>query len=272
MFYVHDFTHRTVDINTAIGFDPAYRRSYEEHYVSQNVFLIHGKELLQPGLVGPTTRLCPDSVLTRSELFNEWSLPQGMCHGINASVLRTQSLVGLFGVSRELGAPLVDDDDLALVSALMPHLRRAVQLHQRFTELETRQRAAVDALNGWPLGIIVLDRRGRALLMNRSAGDLLNRRDGLTLTADGLEASQASETRRLRALIYGAMTARNRPGAHPGGVMLISRSNARRPLHLLAAPLPEQPSVSAVPPVSCLSATPMPTPRQTVSCCSVFRP
>src|SRR5258708_31873530 len=78
VFHVHDLAHRQCDVAAEIGFDPAFRRSYEEHYVSTNVFFIHGKRQLVPGNICAETGLCPDDVLFRSEFYNDWLRPQGM--------------------------------------------------------------------------------------------------------------------------------------------------------------------------------------------------
>src|SRR5262249_16812960 len=152
-----------------IGFDPAFVRSYEEHYVSTNVFFTHGNRQLVSGNVCMEAALCPDNVLFRSEFYNDWLFPQGMLRGLNATILPDQSLVSLVGLIRERGAASPDEDDVALLHALMPHLQRAVQLHQRLTELSSLEEATRNALDQWALGVIFLNGQGRVLLLNRAA-------------------------------------------------------------------------------------------------------
>jgi DNA-binding CsgD family transcriptional regulator len=236
VFHVHDLARHTCDVTAEIGFDPAFRRSYEQYYVSRNAFFIHGKKHLWPGNVCTDLRLCPDRVLFRSEFYNDWLAPQGMLRGINATVLKTDSLVSLLGLVRRKDADPPDRDDVTLVERLMPHLQRAVQLHRRLTDLHARERSARDALDSWPLGVILLDGKGSVLLMNKAAEDLVRRNDGLSMERERLRATRADETIRLRALI-GKAIARSSLEPDAGGVTTLSRANSDRPLHLLVAPL-----------------------------------
>src|SRR5206468_2158509 len=154
-------------------------------------------------------------------------------HGINATILRSQSVVSLIGLIRRRGARPVTEDDVSLVSALMPHLQRAVQLHSRIAELEARRHTAEDALDRWSLGVFLLDRSGAVLMMNRAAEELVRRGEGLAVDRGGLRALRADESARLRKLIRSATLARTRPALESGGVLSISRSQSERPLHLL---------------------------------------
>jgi hypothetical protein len=80
-FHVHDFSCRKVDIMAEVGFDPAYRRAYQEYYASKNVVLIHGRRSLQSGDACLTRMLCSDDVLLRTSFTTSGRLPRGSCTG-----------------------------------------------------------------------------------------------------------------------------------------------------------------------------------------------
>jgi DNA-binding CsgD family transcriptional regulator len=240
VFHVHDLARRQCDVAAAIGFDPEFVRSYEAHFVSTNVFFIHGKHQLVAGNVCDETALCPDDVLFRSEFYNDWLAPQGMLRGINATILNNASHVSLLGAIRPRGVDGPDQHDRALVHALMPHLRRAVQLHDKVSELTALEHAATGALDRWSLGVIILKRQGGVLLMNRAAEALTKIGDGLRYLEGRLAASTSDETVRLRRLVQGALATQASTTSLPGGTMNVSRPSGARPLHILVAPMPEQ--------------------------------
>ena len=107
-------------------------------------------------------------------------------------------------------------------------------LHQRITRLESQSEAATNALNRWSMGVILLDNKGRVLLMNRAAEAILNQKDGLVFDRDGLRAARPSETAALRQLIHGAMHLGD--DSQPGGAIALSRPSLKRPLNVLITP------------------------------------
>src|SRR6267154_2099765 len=121
-FYLHDLAERQVDIQAEIGFDPSCVRSYQDYYAAKNPVLIYGQEHLWPGNVCSSRTLCPEDVFLKSEFHNDWAVPQGIGHGISATVLRTPSLVGLFELLKPIGAKSPEEEDIALLRALMPHM------------------------------------------------------------------------------------------------------------------------------------------------------
>src|SRR2546426_12366150 len=137
--------------------------------------------LLIPGASCRSETLCPDEEAIKSEFYNDWIVPQRLGYSMNAILLKTGSVASLVGLIRSRGTTPFSEEDLQLLRLLMPHLQRAVQLHQRITSLELQKHAASDALNGWSLGVILLDAQGRILLVNRSAEAILNERDGLSV-------------------------------------------------------------------------------------------
>jgi DNA-binding CsgD family transcriptional regulator len=253
-FYLHNLRDHVVDVQAQIGVDAAYLRSYEEYYAAKNVILTHAPHRLVPGKVFLSRQLCPDRIFLKSELYNDWAVPQHLGYGMSATVLRTPSVVGMVGFLRKTGAPDPSVEDLMLLRALMPHLERAVQMHQHIAELRVLQGATKQALDRWARGVVILDGRGRALLMNRTAEEIVNLKDGLGVVEGQLRAAVVGETIALRRLIRNAVASRNTPVLEPGGVMSVTRARSPRPLHLLVTPVP--------------TASDIPTPRR--AACVVF--
>ncbi len=85
-----------------VGLDPAFLRSYDEYYAAKNVYMIEGRNHLWPGNVCHDQMLCPEEKLVRCEFYHDWMVPQRLGHAISATVLKTRSLTGLFGVIQPL--------------------------------------------------------------------------------------------------------------------------------------------------------------------------
>jgi DNA-binding NarL/FixJ family response regulator len=92
-----------------------------------------------------------------------------------------------------------------------------------------------DALDRFPLGVVLLSEEGRPFLTNRSADEILASGEGLLLRDGQLRGSSAKLTAAVRDLIAKASPASARiPQVQ---ALSIPRRASRRPLSLIAAPL-----------------------------------
>jgi DNA-binding CsgD family transcriptional regulator/PAS domain-containing protein len=235
-FYVWNLRNGGTDVTAVVGVDEHSRRLHDEYYGARNVFLMRGAHLLQPGTVRMSHELCPDDEVRRSEYWNDFMVPRRLGFGINATLSRDGSSAGMLGLIRSNRAKAFDADEVRLLYLLLPHLQRAVQLHQRITHLEAGCQAAAEALNRWPLGVILLDGQGKILLMNRSAEGILNQRDGLGLDQGRLVVSQPGKTAVLQNLIRCVAKTTLGCDHDPGGALALPRPSGKRPLQVLVAP------------------------------------
>lgn len=97
---------------------------------------------------------------------------------------------------------------------------------------DVASQAATAALDRLHLGVVLVDAEGRVVARNRSAGEILEERDGIELRGAVLQVADASASRRLRALLANADS-----GPLRGGALAVPRKAPRLPLTLLVAPL-----------------------------------
>jgi hypothetical protein len=119
----------------------------------------------------------------------------------------------------------------------VPHLRRAVELHRRIAEMESRADATADVMDRLPISLILVGAKGEILMLNRRAREILRQKDGLAVSRGGLQVLRADETIQLRKLIQGATMTGAGNSVHPGGVMTVSQPSLRRPHGILVSPL-----------------------------------
>jgi DNA-binding CsgD family transcriptional regulator len=236
-FFVQDLHSQEFNVASGIGVDPSFHRSYERYYRAKNVYLIHGDRRLHTGRVFPSQVLCSDRIALRSEFYSGWIAPQKHRHGLLGVIFRRHSLASMLGAIRERGTRPFGEEEVSLVNVLMPHLQRAVSLHRVIVDLERQRNAATDTLDHWSLGVILLDKQGRVVLMNREAEEIVCQKDGLSLTEKGPCAALANETTELRRLIQDAIATRLGRDGGSGGAMSLTRPSMKRALKALVTPL-----------------------------------
>ena len=216
--------------------DPAIQQRYNEYYIGIDAFGVHGGHLLQPGTVKPGQALCPDSVLVRTEFYNDFLRPVDLHHQVCGVIARDGGSMSILASLRAKRFNPFDESEQQLVALLLPHLRRAFTLHRQLSRLTSDHRWQADQLDALPIGIVLIGMRGSVLHLNAQAHTILSRHDGLGYGKDGLHASLSHESRRLQALINQAVHTGVGRGISAGGVLNISRPCGRRAYQLLVSP------------------------------------
>jgi DNA-binding CsgD family transcriptional regulator/PAS domain-containing protein len=123
-------------------------------------------------------------------------------------------------------------ENVRAMRALAPHLDRALRLQMRLNAAEFRVSLISGALDNLTIGVILINRSGSPLWINRRGQDIMKHSDVLRVSSDGLIGRCSSETQALRQLIKGAISSRAQ------GILAMNRdSHDLRPLLLIASPL-----------------------------------
>jgi DNA-binding CsgD family transcriptional regulator/PAS domain-containing protein len=233
---LHDAAYTDHTIAAQVDMDPDYRRAYIEHYAKTDIWYQRGREVAYPGWVGPSQALVPDTKLVKSEFYNDLLRRYGVFNQIGVVLEHENDRMFVVTLLRSKKAGAFGDSHVQLLRFLVPHLRRAFQLHRQMTDLRLRSAGLRWALDSWPTGVVLLDATGRVLLLNRAASQVLERRDGLFLGRDGLTAARPADTQRLGKLIRAALRTANGSGFHPAGALHLQRASSDRPLTVLVSP------------------------------------
>jgi DNA-binding CsgD family transcriptional regulator/PAS domain-containing protein len=224
--------------------DPSVQAKYNEYYAGVDVWGIHGRDLMTSGNVTTGQMLCPDPILVNSEFYNDFLRPNDAFHQVGGFIHKDKSVVSFVSSLRPQRAGPFSEENILLLHELMPHLQRALQIHRKINGLEAKANSYAKALDRLPIGLMVIDSKGRVLQLNHSAQDILNLNDGLTLSANGLVAHRPQETNQLRALILGAISGLSGEGVGFGGPMTLPRPSLQRPFQILVTPLRSSASLS----------------------------
>lgn len=173
----HDPKSRRYDYMALQGMPPEYMDLWVRHYAEVDEWFKGGAGILKTNWVGTSQMLCPDAELVKSEFYCDFLRPfdlKNQCGGIIRQVGSSYSAITLLRSARKgpFGEPQV-----RVLQLLMPHLQRALSLHQKFVDLNAENSSLEAALNSFAVGVVLLDDTESIIFVNPVAHALLDTRD-----------------------------------------------------------------------------------------------
>ncbi len=213
--------------------DPETVISYDRYYSKVNVWLEYSKYLPEGQLI-TTDRLLPVDRLVKTEWYNDWLKPQHYFHAMIGHLLKQDELAVRLSLFRARQQPFSADECL-LFARLIPHLRRSCLIYKQLAEIKQMQTANHHLLNRLPVGLILFDKCGQAVFVNRTAETLIAAANGFNLNAAGrCLTGNARESGNLRNLISDAVE------TGQGGVISLHCNPSGRPLSAIVVSLQNQ--------------------------------
>jgi DNA-binding CsgD family transcriptional regulator len=99
---------------------------------------------------------------------------------------------------------------------------------------------AVGAFDRVAVGVVLLDVRGAAVMVNREAERIACAKDGFVLFGDGMAAALSIESKRLRELVRQVGGNEPRTGRAGGGAVRLTRPSGLPDYHVVVLPLPRK--------------------------------
>lgn len=109
----------------------------------------------------------------KDEFFQDFLLPLGFRYSIGASVLRSAKTDYQIALQREIQRGPFEENNVALLSRLTPHLARSLRLMEQSHRLAQMEAQAAKGLDAISLAIFALDITGRVLDCNQQGDALL---------------------------------------------------------------------------------------------------
>jgi DNA-binding CsgD family transcriptional regulator/PAS domain-containing protein len=244
-------------ISDILGAERAALQSLEANPLTTTIHAIHGwpPELLVPylrdyadldllardaltkgeGEIYHEGKYPNQSEFLRSVTHNEFFAKHDAVHLLGALVTRAPRYGVLLSCRRGRRRGPFNDGEQHLLSALLPNLKRAFQVHRQLVGLDLRGSLFANALDQLRIAIFVLNCDGRVLHMNSAAEAILGHKDGLRLARRQIMATTKANSDFLSQLVADALRPTGR-----GGTMTISRPSSRRDYQLMVAPLPSR--------------------------------
>lgn len=199
---------RRCDLSLQLGIDPALAELYVREFAMDDPLLegyVAAQRRAGGDWIGTRESVLPDDVYFGCSGYQEILVPQRDLHVCAAGLSNLpDGLVGGLTVRRSRTQKNFDAETVALISALAPHVKRALVLHQRLTGLRAENAAlegSVAALDG---AVLSLGAEGRVIQASPAAERLLAAGDGLELRGGRLEAIVAEDNQALQQLVAGS--------------------------------------------------------------------
>ncbi|MCE2657931.1 MAG: LuxR C-terminal-related transcriptional regulator [Rubrivivax sp.] len=182
-----------------------------------------GQHIVNPGNpyleMSPFTGLVPDKLVTLGDLLSEtdwrasqyyrdWCAPRGVFHVMAVDIGTRDGGIYGFRITRPEGSADFSPAEQALCKRLLPHLKRALNLHLAVNQDRKVNTLYSQAMAHLMVGVIVLDERGEVMECNPMARAIVDLNDGLRIVGNQVEATYANDNRKLQQMIRGALAPR----------------------------------------------------------------
>ena len=195
------------------------RRDFEAHnrFIGMSPF-----SGLQPDRLVTITDILSEADWRSSQYYRDWCKPHDVFH-VMACDIATQGGIYGFRLTRPESDPAFGADDRARCARLLPHLRRALDLHQTLRQDQRVHTLYSQAIAHLMVGAIVLDEHAKVIECNPMAASIVKMADGLRIVGDEIEATYRTDNTRLQRLIRDAMV------SAPGKASLVEAMSVTRP-------------------------------------------
>ncbi len=147
----------------------------------------------------------PESEWRASSYYNDWCKQLQVFHVMAADIVTKDSCVYGLRITRPEGSPAFNKQERAFGSMMLPHIKRALNLHLSVNQDRQVISLYSKATAQLMVGVVILDQNGNVLECNPAAASILDMQDGLKISGGMLEANYANDNRKLQRLIKDAL-------------------------------------------------------------------
>lgn len=220
----------------AVGIDPSSLQEYFSIWNDRNIYNMR-TPIWQTGAITTDRELLPKPDLLHSDYYNGFLRPRDMCSLLRITLRAEGRSRQTISLMRPRPAEEFQKSDVAIASALLPHLQRAAVIAQRLGESGLMFGAAAELLDDNPTGVVLLAQTGKIVFANRAVRTMAEFADGFLLHQDRIEALREADDALLQCLISGVTGQGDATSGGRGGPLRLPRTSAKRDYVVLVAPL-----------------------------------
>ncbi len=212
--------------------DSAAMQEYRQHWVAEDIRL-RAAMCVPVGEPMFERKLDLQRPWERSAIYNEFLLAHDLPHSLGTWLHRAPDKIVSLSFQGSCRRGPFDETDAARIRALVPHLRRALEIRDRLEAQQIRAETLSSAVEGLQFGLLVLDRRGCVLEVNGLGQELLRNEPAIRCEKDHSLWLREPAGSQFRELLRSAG-----PGGNSSGVFNVPRGVERQGLSVLVAPMP----------------------------------
>ena len=212
--------------------------TYKEKFAPSDPFRAPVLRMGRPGVVRDED-LLPNEGLLKTDMYRHLLAPQGYRYAtlvlLTVNVRRLEAL----SIWRSMEQGPMEEDSIRLLNLLLPHIQKALEIRNVIAVAHQRLASAEAMVDASATATFLLTREGRVLHRNAAAELLLRETVALALHDGTLIATEARFKEPLRKLFQdAAVPVSSQWKAEPVHALALHRSSGKKPLQLLASPLP----------------------------------
>ena len=207
--------------------------TYQEQFFAIDPFVN-----LPPGKVVTQRELVPDEELLKSDYYLNYLKPIGLFHILGVDTIEPDGMQARLRAARRPDELPFDTSHTALCERLLPHLRRAIQIHARLSRTESERDLYADAVDQLSVATLVLDEKGRILTTNTVASELLAQGDGIAVSEKRLHIADRAIDMQLQDLIANAIQAQRSGTPCIARALRVQRPSGKDHYGLVVRPVP----------------------------------
>lgn len=169
----------------------------------------------------------PLNEFVRTPFYNDIIRPMGGYRALCAIPLRRPGIESYIALCRPENTDTFGPNEQAVMTAVLPHLSRALVVRLEMDMARDQARTALQAIERLDVPLVVVDADLQPILLSDSASAIVRHGDGLVQTRRGLSTGTVDQTRRLYALVQRA--ASDDPRAPGRYHMRLTRPESRSP-------------------------------------------
>ena len=206
---------------TSYGYEQSQIDSYRNHFIRLDPYR-DSLAAAPAGTLLQTEQLAPLALRQHTEYFNDYERHGDRFYALGSPLGRERDFLLYLGLSRGQRAGSYDEDTLAFVRSLLPHMLRAVQIQRLIGKAVDALHLSETALDRLRIGVVLLDSTGRVRFANRAALAFAET-FSLGCGESGLTLPSSRLNDRLQRLLNGARTANISGVPNLGGDLTYSR-------------------------------------------------
>ena len=233
----YDFQERRMTFTVHTGLDhlsAALWKRYEALLPEDPRVLVYAK---YPGKPQSCRMTIDEPTLHASRIYREVLVPARVEYTLGILLDGDDKAGTGLAIMRDDSFPPFDQADCDLLGKIIPHLKRAMEIHKRFTLLDFGQRMALEALDRIATGIVLLEEDGGVKFANRLARDIAESADGFRILGDSVMFADHRIQTEVIAAARDAIASARVGRMLPGLGFAIPRSSGAPPYALMVSAL-----------------------------------
>jgi DNA-binding CsgD family transcriptional regulator len=185
-------------------------------------------------------QLVPEEVLLHSELYRDGLMPIGIRYGTMVPLTLSMRRFETVSIWRAPEDGPMHEEGVLLLELLLPHVQQALEIHRVLNVAQQRLTGAEAIADASATAAFLLTRQGLVVHQNAAARSLLLSESATLAMHDGvLTATEPSSRIKLRKfLLATTLSVLSNAQSNPKHALALPRSSGKKPLQLIASPLP----------------------------------